>query len=315
MSRPLLEYHSLEDGELNRLWYEENDPRARDAFRLRWWLGGDPIAGKDLFAEYHNLLYHRCLERNVLPEDDHVAVFRRSVETIVSEFPSEPIAKFEDLFLPHVDRALDDFLRNRPRPATLDAAEAKRRVDAILDEGGEAGALVRAWVAGEKPDAGDAVYERAFALLQKIVLALDGPDAKQLQPIIRTEKPPPSKLDPSVALPHFEARQLFTFAAHDDDLSKREHQHLEWRQACRERGLGTRMVLRRLRQLYGGPVPDLPFVSPELADLFQKENPDIPAVGPATSAGSGSRGSGRGTMAAVIIAVVLIAIALVAVLR
>ena len=39
MPRSLADYHSLEDGDLNRLWYEEQDPRARDAFLLRWWLG------------------------------------------------------------------------------------------------------------------------------------------------------------------------------------------------------------------------------------------------------------------------------------
>ena len=48
--------------------------RLRDAFRLRWWLGGDTIAGRDLLAEYHTLFAHRCFERGVLT----IAIPRRA---------------------------------------------------------------------------------------------------------------------------------------------------------------------------------------------------------------------------------------------
>ncbi len=315
MSRPLLEYHSLEDGELNRLWYEENDPRARDAFRIRWWLGGDPIAGKDLFAEYHNLIYHRCLERGVLTEDEHERVHRATVDRVVAEFPADPIAKFEDFLLPFVDRAIDELEKDREGAPPKDDAAAREAVDGVLGDGSDASRLVRAWIAGEPLEADDAGFDAALDKLKDVVRALDGDAVAARHPLICVEKPPPSKLDPSVALPHFEGRQILTWAADPTAMSKREHQHLEWRRACRERCVGARLVLRRLRALHGGEVPPWPDVQPELDDALQKENPPVPQVEIRTGTSAPSGGGGKGVAAAVVIGVVLLVVVVVLVTR
>lgn len=315
MSRPLLEYHSLEDGELNRLWYEENDPRARDAFRIRWWLGGDPIAGKDLIAEYHNSMYHRCLENGVLTEAGHERVHRATVDRVVAEFPADPMEKFEEFLVPFIDRAIAELQKERPAAERKDDAAAKAAVEAVLADGDAASTLVRGWIAGEKQDADDAAYDAALEKLKAIVVALDGEAAAAHHPLVCTEMPPPSKLDPSVALPHFEGRQIMTWAADAASMSKREHQHIEWRRACRERSVGARLVLRRLRALYGGDVPPLPDVTPELDDLLQKENPAVPQVEMRTGTAAPTGGGGKGVAAAVIIGVVLLVIVVVVVTR
>jgi len=309
MSRPLLEYHSLEDGELNRLWYEENDPRARDAFRIRWWLGGDPIAGKDLLAEYHNMLYHMCLERGVLTEDGHEKVFNATVDAVVSEFPADPIAKFEDFLVPFIDRAIDRVSADLPKPEEKDDAAAKAVVDAALAEGDPASTLLRAWIDGAALDQDDATFEASLDKLKGIVKALDGEAAAGHHPLVCVDVPPPSKLDPSVALPHFEGKQVLTWAAQPDSMSKREHQHLEWRGPCRERCTGARLLLRRLRGLYGGDVLPLPNVQPELGDALQKENPAVPQVEIRTGTETSS-GGGKGVVAAVVIGIVIVVVVL-----
>ena len=275
MSLSLLDYHSLEDGELNRLWYEENDPRARDAFRTRWWLGGDPIAGNDLLTEYHTLMYHRCIERGVLAEEHQLRVFRRSVEIVVAEFPSDPIAKFEDFFLPVVDRAIDEVQNDVAPPTSTDAAA----VDAALDGLGDRGALLREWAESGAKEKSDADHAALLEAAKELLRALDG-DAATNHPLVRTDEPPPSKLDESVAVPHFGAGPLFRYAF-DEGLSKRENEHIEWCQPCRERCVGALLLLRRVRP---SRPPALPKVSPQFEQILQEENPAIPSVDPSRGA-------------------------------
>lgn len=276
MGRPLEEYHALEDGELNRLWYEEQDPRARDAFRLRWWMGGDPIAGKDLFDEYHDLVYRRCLERHVLLEEEIERVFRSAVDKAVDRFPSEPIPKFEDFLLPLVDEAIDEILAGGPKRGAVPEEEARAAVEKAL--AGEEGDLLRRWIEHGEVDGDEEALGKAWAAMGRLVEALWGEEAAGRHPVVAVPEPPPRKLDPSVAVPHFTVRQILLWAAASENLSKQERDHLEWDTPCRERCVGARELLRRLRALFGKEAPPPPSVSPELKDRLNRENPRIPPI-------------------------------------
>ena len=306
---PLLDYHSLEDGELNRLWYEENDPRARDAFMQRWWLGGDPVAGKDLLSHYHTLFIHRCFERGVLTEELQLETFRRAAKALVDDWPADPIAKFEDVFLPFVDRAIDETRAGMVTAEERGADESRALVEKTLDELGETGDLVRAWLkdGADAVSGGDEAFDKILDGCQKMLTALDG-EAAQNHPLVCVPEPPPSKLDESVAVPHYGAAPLFRFASGGGQLSKREMQHNEWCQPCRQRCIGALLFQNRMRELLGGEPFGLPEISPEFDQTLQEDSPGIPEIDPSkqTQTGDGKSG-GKGAMIAVLVVLGLVA--------
>lgn len=313
MSISLLDYHSLEDGELNRLWYEENDPRARDAFRLRWWLGGDTIAGRDLLAEYHTLFAHRCFERGVLTEEDQLEAFREAVRRLVAGFPADPIPKFEDAWLPFVDRAIDETTRRVAVKAWPAADEDRARIEAALAELGDDGAHLRAWAEGRPPELADDAWESVLASARSLIERLDGADVAKAHPLVAVDEPPPSKLDESVAVPHYGAAPLFRYASQSGQLGKREDAHNEWCQPCRQRCVGALLLLRRLRRAFGGEPPPLPAVSPEFDQILQKDDPGVPTIDDSARArddqGGGSK-TGMIVTALIVVAVIVLVVAL-----
>lgn len=277
MPTSLLDYHFLEDGELNRLWYEENDPRARDAFMQRWWLGGDPVAGKDLLSHYHTLFMHRCYSKGILAEEHMAKVFRAAVRLLVTEYPADPIEKFEDVWIPFVDRAIDATKGEIATPSTAPIAEQKKKIEESLRASGAHGELVREWLTSGTAARSEAECENLLDAVKQLLIALDGEAAKN-HPIVRTPEPEPSKLDPSVAVPHFHAQPLFQYAFAGGTLTKRENEHIDWCQPCRQRCLGALLVLRRMREILGGDVPKLPEISPEFDQILQSESPGVPKI-------------------------------------
>lgn len=312
MARSLLDYHFLEDGELNRLWYEENDARARDAFMQRWWLGGDPVAGKDILSHYHTPFMHRCYERGVLAEEHMTRVFRSAVKLLVAEFPADPIEKFEDVWLPFVDRAITGLEKEIAGPSNAPAAEQKKKLEATLAAEGARGDLFRRWLETGALDANEAACEELLDTTKRVLAALDGEGARN-HPLVRTPEPEPSKLDPSVAVPHFHAKPLFQFAFQGGTLSKRENEHIDWCQPCRQRCLGALLVLRRMRGLLGGSIPNLPDISPEFDQILQSESPGVPVIDPNKKRSKdSSQGGSRNLIVMAIVVIAVIAIAVIA---
>jgi predicted RNA polymerase sigma factor len=91
----------------------------------RWWLGGDPVAGKDLLSHYHTAFMHRCYERGVLAEEHMTRAFRGAVKALVEGYPADPIPEFEKVWLPFVDRGVDAV---RAREQQLQALGRERLV-------------------------------------------------------------------------------------------------------------------------------------------------------------------------------------------
>lgn len=312
MPLSLLDYHSLEDGELNRLWYEENDPRARDAFRTRWWVGGDPIAGKDLLSEYHNLFMHRCFERGLLAEEYQLKAFRNAVALFVAEFPAEPILKLEETLAPFIDRAIDQAQREIPPPVERTAAEEKALLGEALKKHAAAGDLLLAWAGQGTVPADEATATAMLRAAQDVLTRLDGATVAGHHPLVRTAEPPPSRLDESVAVPHFHAQPLFLYAAQGGTLSKRENDHIEWCQPCRQRCVGALLLLRRMRRALGGEVPPLPPVAPEFDQILQEENPGIPVIDDSKGVADPRSSGARSILIVLAVICALIAIAVVA---
>jgi hypothetical protein len=314
MTRSLLDYHFLEDGELNRLWYEENDERARDAFQIRWWIGtesksADVVAGKDLLANYHTLFLRRCLEQGIYAEDHVTEVFRAAAKLLVAEFPADPIEKFEDLWLTFVDRGIAAAKQKFAPPASGSPAEQKAKLEKALADAGAEGQRVRDWLASGNKNQGEPEFAKLLTTMQNILRALDGAAAEN-HPLIRTAEPEPSKLDPSVAVPHFHAKPLFDYAFQGGSLSKRENEHIDWCQPCRERCLGALLALRRLRQLLGGELPALPAVSPHFDQLLQAEAIGIPVIDTSKAKTNETKAGGKGAMVVVVLIVAAVAIAI-----
>lgn len=315
MARSLLDYHFLEDGELNRLWYEENDARARDAFQIRWWIGTeskspDVVAGKDLLANYHTHFLRRCMERGVLAEDHVLEVYRSATKSLVAEFPADPIEKFEDVYLKFADRGIDDVRTRITGPSNAPVAEQKKKLEESLAAAGARGERVREWLASGATARSEEDFTEMLDTVKDLLRALDGPGAAD-HPLVRTEEPEPSKLDPSVAVPHFHAKPPFVFAFQGGTLSKREDEHIDWCQPCRQRCVGALLVLRRFRQLLGGELPGLPAVSPHFEQLIEAEALGIPAPDATKTKKTEATGSNKGMLVGIVIAVIAIAIAIV----
>lgn len=314
MPYSLSDYHFLEDGELNRLWYEENDPRARDAFMQRWWLGGDPVAGKDLLSHYHTPFMHRCYERGILAEDHMAKVFRDAVSALVKDYPADPIPKFEDVWLPFVDRAIDGHAPALGASTAAARDGQKAKLEAALASGGAPAAHLREWLATGAAERSAEDFESLLEFTKKVLVALDG-DAARNHPLVRTPEPEPSKLDESVAVPHFGAKPLFQFAFQGGTLTKRENQHIEWCQPCRQRCLGALLFLRRMRDVLGGTPPALPEISPEFDQILQSESPGIPAPDAGRKAKGGKSGGGAAKLIAAVVVAVAVIVALVLFLK
>lgn len=309
MSLPLLDYHSLEDGELNRLWYEENDPRARDAFRLRWWLGGDTVAGRDLLAEYHTDFMHRCFGRGVQCEEDQLETFRIAVKHLVADFPADPIPKFEEFLLPMVDRGIDATLKSLTVAEETSAAEDRTAIDAALSELGDDGARLRKWCEGTAPELDPQGWEALLVAARALITKLDGAEAAMAHPLVRIEEPPPSKLDESVAVPHYGAEPLFRYAIGGGKLGKREDAHNEWCQPCRQRCVGALLLMNRMRRALGGTIATLPDVSPEFDSILQKDDPGVPVIDPSKRT---QKVEGSGSKTGLFVTVAIIAVIVVA---
>lgn len=309
MSRPLLEYHSLEDGDLNRLWYEEQDPRARDAFLLRWWLGGDPIAGKDLLSHYHSFIAHRCCERGVVAEKHQLEVFRDAVRTLLAEFPAEPIEAFENVLAPHVDRALGSAV---PRLG-IGAGVEPARWQAALAAAGKQSAAAADYAARGAAAVAPAEAPDTFAALVALARAACGEQAAN-HPLVRTPEPPAQQVDESLASAHLTAAEVLAAGEGANGVSAGRAKHLEWCRPCRERSAGALLALRALRQASGAAAPPLPAVAPEfdaeLQAAFQEVAPKSPvqrasgrpaASAPAASAGAPAAKAGGCAKSAVLL--------------
>lgn len=312
MARSLLDYHFLEDGELNRLWYEENDARARDAFQIRWWIGTeskspDVVAGKDLLANYHTLFYQRCLERGVLAEDHVLEVYRSATKALVSEFPADPIEKFEDVYLAFADRGIDDVLSRIHGPSKAPPAEQKKKLEDALAAAGARGARVREWLDTGATARGEEEFAEILATVKDLLRTLDGAGADD-HPLVRTAEPEPSKLDPSVAVPHFHAKPPLVYAFQDATLGKREDEHIDWCQPCRQRCVGALLALRRFRALLGGKAPKLPAMSPHFAQLIEAESLGIPAPDAGKGAKQEAAGGNKGLLVGIVVVVIVAAI-------
>lgn len=312
MARSLLDYHFLEDGDLNRLWYEENDARARDAFQIRWWIGTeskspDVVAGKDLLANYHTLFYQRCLERGVLAEDHVREVYRSASKLLVAEFPADPIEKFEDVYLRFADRGIDDVLGRIGGPSKAPASEQKKKLEDALIAAGARGERVREWITSGATARGEEEFAAILDTVKELLRALDGKGADD-HPLVRTEEPEPSKLDPSVAVPHFHAKPPLVYAFSNGTLGKREDEHIDWCQPCRERCVGALIALRRFRSLLGGEAPKLPAMSPHFAQLLEAEPLGIPTPQAGNAKKAESSGGNKGLLVGVVVVVIVAAI-------
>ncbi|MBK6938701.1 MAG: hypothetical protein IPH13_00640 [Planctomycetes bacterium] len=296
MPRDLLEYHALEDGELNRLWYEEQDPRARDAFQLRWWLGGDPIGGKDLLSNYHSLILHRCFEAGLLLESQAVEVVKLAIPPLVANFPGDAIARFEDVLMPHVTKAIAAVRAATPSMLEPSGAEFRARVEQALASGA-GGKTVHDWINHGAEDRSDSDWSTALDALRAALPAIYGPAAATQHPLAVTEVPKKKAVDASVTTQHLTARQIFNWAQRSGDVTATEKKEIEWCRPCRELCQGALLFLRDVRKSFGGTLPDLPQVSPQLdADLaaaFQAVAPEVPKPVATKSTGGGG-GGGKG---------------------
>jgi hypothetical protein len=297
MPRDLLEYHALEDGELNRLWYEEQDPRARDAFQLRWWLGGDPIGGKDLVSNYHTLILHRCFEAGLLLESQVVEVVKLAVPPLVANFPGDAIARFEDVLMPHVEKAIATVRGAHPAMQGANGADFRARVEQALSSGGAGGKTVHDWINHGAEDRSDADWATALDALRAALPTIYGPAAATQHPLAVTEVPKKKAVDASVTTQHLTPRQIFNWAQRSGDVSAAEKKELEWCRPCRELSQGALLFLRDVRRSFGGTLPDLPAVSPQqdadMSAAFQAVAPEVPKpVATATSTGGGGGGKG-----------------------
>lgn len=294
MPRDLLEYHALEDGELNRLWYEEQDPRARDAFQLRWWLGGDPIGGKDLVSNYHTLILHRCFEAGLLLEAQIVEVMKLAIPPLVANFPGDAIARFEDVLMPHVTKAIASIRASNPSMLEPSGAEFRARVEQALAAAGPAGKTIHDWINHGAEDRTDADWAAAQDALRQALPAIYGPSATTQHPLAVTEVPKKKAVDASVTTQHLTARQIFNWAQRSGDVSAAEKKEVEWCRPCRELCHGTLLFLRDVRRSFGGTMPDLPPVSPQqdadMAAAFQAVAPEVPK--PVATKSTGGDGGG-----------------------
>jgi hypothetical protein len=232
---------------------------------------------------------------------------------LVAEYPADPIEKFEDVWLPFVERAAEAVAREIGAPSKAPPAEQKKILEAALDAEGARGQALRAWLTKGTLDDDPEAVEDMLEAAKRTLKALDG-DAATNHPLVRTPEPEPSKLDPSVAVPHFGAGPLFLYAYQGGTLTKRENEHIDWCQPCRQRCLGALLVLRRFRTLLGGALPNLPEISPEFDQNLQSESPGVPKIDADRRNRKGERdGGAKRTWIAVVAVVAVLALSAAAV--